>query len=385
MSANNDSSANSSSTVNEKLVWQLNLSFVVGFLAYLALFAKIFGAAGQPLFILIVATAALNVGAVIGFLYSTFGEEEKKFSQIFVAVNGLLGGATLTDLLQKDNSLIIKCLEQITVGCGLDEKYAGSLFVVIITCVPVGFFWLYFNRKLVLNPEIYLASKCIKEANEVLNKKPLQIITDPDIEKPVSDPEVQAAAKVITKSGSIVKSGSVGALFNLGRSFYELHEYARAIPLFQKALEIRPNQPEVLLCTASAMLEIGNNLGAIGILEKLTTLSIVPTAAWKLLGYAYLFYPDDKPDKRGKLEKAITASRKFLAFEPNDNGAKLNLACAYGQLGPDYPGAVQSVISLIKEILDQDPGSKHRIRGLVTIEQDFGAWTEVSEFMRLLD
>lgn len=380
-----DSSGKSSPVVNGWLGFWLNIGFLIALLVYFALFAHMFRSHGQPLYVLIVATAALNVGAVLGFLYSTFGEEDERFSKVFVAVNGVLSGATLTDLLQKDHSMIFKCLEHLTVSCGLEEKYAGIVFMVIVTCVPIGFFGLYFNRKLFLNPQINLASKMIQNANEVLNQKPLEIVTDPDMEKPTADPEVKAAAKVITENKDAIKSDSAGVLANLGRSFYELGQYAEAIAPLEKALKIRPNQPETLLAVASAMVNSGKQLDAIGILEKLTSLSSGPTRAWKLLGYSYLYYPDDKPDKREKLEESIEASSKYIAFQPDDYGAKLNLACAYGQLGPEYADAKTEVIALTKELLANVPGVKQRIKDLTLPGQDFAQWTGVKEFMDLIN
>ncbi len=385
MNLNKIFSADSTPGIDGPLVLRLNICFALGFLAYVTLFAQIFSGAGQPLYVLIVATAALNVGAVIGFLYSTFGDEEAKFSKMFLAVNGVLGGATLTDLLKKDNSLLVSCLKQITVGCGLEEKSMGLVLVIIITCVPVGFFWLYFNRKLVLNPLMHLASKSLREANEVLNQKPLQVNTDPDMAQPAPDPEVVAAAKIITKSGPPADPGNVGSLINVARSFYELKDFDQAVSYFQKALAIRPNQPEALVASASALLESGENLQAIPVLEKLVGLPIVPAIAWKLLGYAYLFYPDDGPDKTQKLEASVTASRKYIALEPDDWGAKLNLACAYGQLGPNYAGAVQEAVTLVREILENKPDWKQRCQRLTGGGQDFAQWAGVKEFMQLLE
>jgi tetratricopeptide (TPR) repeat protein len=205
------------------------------------------------------------------------------------------------------------------------------------------------------------------------------------MDKPTADPEVKAAAKVITASKDAIKSDSVGVLSNLGRSFYELGQYAEAIAPLEKALTIRPNQPDILLAVASAMVNSGKQLDAIGILEKLTSLSIVPTRAWKLLGYAYLYYPDDEPDKQEKLEKAIEASRKYISFQPDDYGAKLNLTCSYGQLGPEYADAKKMVIPLIKEVLENMPSWKQRIKNLTQPGQDFAQWTEVQEFMQLLN
>lgn len=384
MNENTKSSGNVVTPVNNPLVRVLNIGFICGIFVYLLLILCIFYAQNQPLYVLVVATAALNFGAFIGFLYSTYGSEEKKFSQLFVTINGVLGGATATDLFHRNTSLIFKALERITVGCGLDASFAGAVLVVIVTCAPVGFFWLYFNRKLILNPEMHQASYNIEKANTVMDHKPLEILSDPGMQKPSVDLEVKTAAKIITEDKNAINSDRVGVLVNLGRSFYELGKYEEAIAPLEKALTMRPNQSDALLALASAMLNINKNEEAIPVLEKLTSLSIVPTLAWKLLGYAYLFYPETNSDRRQKLEKAIEASRKYLAFEKSDYGAKLNLACAYGQLGPEYPDATKEVVSLIKEILAGAPNMKERIQELKNEGQDFEKWTNVGEFKALI-
>ena len=386
MNLDTSSPAESQSPAKEKLVLRLNLSFGIGFIAYLALFAQIFWAEQQPLIILIVATAALNAGAFIGFLYSTFGEEEKKFSQMFVAVNGLLGGATLTDLLHKDKSVLVQCLQHLTLGCGLDEKYAGAVFAVIITCLPIGFLWLYLNRKLVLNEETAMADGRVRQYEEarkaIENKPPAPAMAgDP---KPEVDAKVEAAACVLTNRPDVGKSGTTGSLLADANSFYLLGKYEEAIPIFKKVLAQRPNQPEAMMYLGSALVATGKYVEAADILEQLTLLPSAPITAYKLLGYAYLFYPADRPDSNYKLQRAVEVSEKYLAFEPTDPGASLNLACAYGQLGPEDAAGRQKVLSLLDRLIKSRPEAVTQIKTLMEPGQDFEKWRNVAEFKQLL-
>ena len=72
-------------------------------------------------------------------------------------------------------------------------------------------------------------------------------------------------------------------------------------------------------------------------------------------------------------------------MEPSDYGAKINLACAYGQLGPQYADATKEVVSLVTDILKNAPGLKQRIKDLTQPGQDFEKWTSVKEFMDLIN
>ena len=56
--------------------------------------------------VLVLPAAAAGLGSLLGFVYSAVGSEEKKFGPVFAAINGLIGGAALTDLT-RDNGVIV--------------------------------------------------------------------------------------------------------------------------------------------------------------------------------------------------------------------------------------------------------------------------------------
>lgn len=369
--------------MNNPLARTLNYVFGITFLLFLIVLCGIFLSVGKPITVLLIATAAVSVGAFIGFLYSTFGEEKERFSQVFVALNGLLGGATLTDLLKPDSS-IVKVINKMTTGCGLAEADAGAVVAVIVTCAPLGFFWLYLNRKLVLNPATAEADGRVHEAQKILDQKPPSPAAGED-NKPQPDEDVKNAANILISRPEAGKSGTPGNLLTDGKAFYVLGKIVEAIGTFRKVLAARPNQPEAMLYLGSALVTQKKYLEAADILEKLITLPSAPISAFKLLGYAYLFYPDDMADKTEKLKRAIEVTEKYLAVEPTDTGAQLNLACAYGQLGPDYTGSRGKVIGLLGSLIDSRPDIVGQIKSLTQSGQDFEQWKEIPQFKALLE
>src|SRR4051812_3871025 len=46
----------------------------------------------------LIATGSAAVGAIFGFVYASFGKEREEFKPLFAAINGVIGGAAITDL-----------------------------------------------------------------------------------------------------------------------------------------------------------------------------------------------------------------------------------------------------------------------------------------------
>src|SRR5437868_4214559 len=68
--------------------------------------------------LLLVATGALGVGGLMGFIYGSYGSDvTKRFDPVFTLIGGLLTGAAITDLA-KNESGINRALNSLASACG---------------------------------------------------------------------------------------------------------------------------------------------------------------------------------------------------------------------------------------------------------------------------
>lgn len=119
--------------------------------------------------IFVVALGAFAMGAVVGFLYSTFGEEETRFKAATDLLNAAVAGFAIGDLT-KDDSLIKAALDSLAVAVGLDGN-VGLVSATIVSFAVAGFFLLYINKVLVLN---LLTAKAAKELRRVTTEAPAE-------------------------------------------------------------------------------------------------------------------------------------------------------------------------------------------------------------------
>jgi Flp pilus assembly protein TadD len=141
-----------------------------------------------------------------------------------------------------------------------------------------------------------------------------------------------------------------------------LDDMEQAERILRKARSIAPEDRNLVFQLAKVLIARQQYEEAVAHLRYLTTFRSVRVTAYKLLGYACLFLP-------GGFEEAESATRKYLAIHPEDAGAKLNLACAIGQRGPQSPKRSEA-LNLLKEILEQYPGTAPLVASLTKGEQD---------------
>jgi tetratricopeptide (TPR) repeat protein len=125
---------------------------------------------------------------------------------------------------------------------------------------------------------------------------------------------------------------------NLGGSYFYSGDYERAIPAFERSVEIRP--------TASATSNLGmayfqvRKYGqAAQIFEKATALDAENYEVWGNLGDAYYWSPADRPKANAAYQKAIDLALKLVAVNPRDAGVLGYLAQYYAMAG-ERPAAL---------------------------------------------
>jgi tetratricopeptide (TPR) repeat protein len=343
----------------------------VALLALIVVCGVLAGSGGRtPWYLLLLATAAAAAGALCGFLYSTFGSEEKKFGDAFKVANGAIGGFAVADLLN-DDSWIVRALRALAVPAG-DHVGIGVVVTVVLTFGTVGFFFLYFAKKIVLNPMTAVADKLVA-ANSTMNAATPPLVMPGEAEGQPPTDEVIEAAAVLREAAEPARNATVAELKATAKAYYVAGEWGRAGDALRRAYRSDPKDPETLLYLANVIINYGRPTEAIRYLEELAALPTAPAVTWKLLGYSYLF-------RRDKLDDAARASRRYLEAFPGDVGALLNLTCALAQPGPEANPHYAEVLREVRNLTSSGEAVARQIRRLTQDGEDFSLWVDNSEF-----
>jgi tetratricopeptide (TPR) repeat protein len=337
----------------------------------------------------IVAAAFVSIGAVLGFLYSTFGDEEQRFSPVMAALTTALGGAGLADATNA-NGFLRRIYHELACAAGLDACADGLLLALAALFVPLGFFILYFYRRLALN------SLQLQQAAEQARLKEgvrgslapaisLELDSTPSEAVFHTDPGARELAEAWLKREPAGEPGYDDLLAD-ARAQIVLGRYDEAIASLLRCLALRPESTQATLLLGAAYVARKRHPEAVALLENLIrkTPARAPLNAWKLLGYARLFLDPEDAGHIPNLLRSISLTGKFLAIIPDDLGARLNRACAYGQLGPDDPRARGPLLEDLRVLFAAAPEARENVRALTAGDLDFSAWKDDPEFKALL-
>jgi hypothetical protein len=357
----------------KKLNWGVGGYFLFAF-ATLALVCVGMGNARAYL-LLLVATASFGVGHIIGFLYGVTTDEKERFSDALTLFNGLLSGALLTDIA-RDGSWTLKAAHSLSLACGLSGT--GALLPVLATFAPLGFVHAYFHKRLLVNllqkrqdaeiDQIDRSRKQVDEAN---------IESDPGGRKPPTlTSSLKRAAEMVAASPTAGLGRNLEELRADGKALFLTRELDRAEEALLRALELAPEDPDSLYTLAQVLIDQAREGEAVPLLQRLVEIPGAPDGAWKLLGYALLFTDD--------LEESQKATERYLKKHPEDLGALLNLACVFGQRGPENPGARERLLPLLDRLLKAEPRWMARVRALTRGNEDFSKWKGDPAFRRIV-
>lgn len=323
--------------------------------------------------LLFICLGLCGAGALVGFLYSSFGQEKERFSPAFAAANGLIGGATLTDLVGKpETSFLIRIYHTLGNAAELPPDQHGVVLGLAATFGSIGFFAVYFWRVMDANAVQYDAQQIYEKAKAVMAEVTVQNTeeTDPGLRSS----EIRSNAEQLVAREGAGEEGSFDDLLNDAKAFYSIGQHQQALDALDRCLKSRPQNPDALLFKAGALVGIGKHEQAAEILEILVRQPHTPADAWKLLGFVLLHYPESKPDYKAKLWRSVSASGAFLKAFPNDQYALLNLVCAYGQLGPETQLVVAKFREKMERLVRDYPDLKPRVIELTGPGQDFAGW-----------
>ncbi len=291
--------------------------------------------------------ASMMVGALIGFLFSSYGEESNNVGKIR---DWLVGG--ITALTVANVSLIKNVLLVFTAGDGHIE-FAYTVGAAVFYA-GLGFFFMFFQRELILN--VLLARSRAerdklegsKEAGQVIQqflaRLPPSLLTGvnevgeiPDVNAKEqqqlkdllysADVEkfLQQADEVAVKGALDWDIVSKSAYIRYYRTYFEKDNRAgidTAIEWVTRALNMNPLHVDLTMRYADLVGLKEDYLSASSILERLALREEAPILVRQWLGYYLRFLPD-------RLDDSIRYTQQYLSFFPNDSDPLFNIAYVY--------------------------------------------------------
>ena len=345
----------------------------------------------RPLSLLLVALAALAAGAVLGFVYGSYGtEESKRFEPLFTLLTGLLTGAGIADLAATDRSAINQGLLVLGAACGFDS---GALVVAVMAVfAPLGFMGMYVYKSLTLNVPIAERQRDIGALEARSRKTLTETDTLPKPTTPGGDDKpvetvpapaaVKQAARIVAQAPGAGTQGTPEKLVVDARAFSALDQTRDAEIALENALRERPDDLWNNYYLARLYLShSGKEKDAVPLLDKVVhnDPTVAPIAAWKLLGYACLWDP-------GKLDEALEATKVYLSAYPDDVGTWVNGASALAQKWKSTHRTEhkRDLIDWLTKAVEGRPEVKTRLRQLTETEPEFQGWENDDELKRFL-
>ncbi len=137
------------------------------------------------------------------------------------------------------------------------------------------------------------------------------------------DSLVYAAVKDLNTATQLKPSAD--AYFNLGNALHQAGHYDRAMTAYRAALELKPEDPEVLTNMGAALVAAGRVDEGYPILERALALRPNDPRTHTNMGIYH--------DRKGAYSAAERAYRKALEIDPNHYPAAYNLARTYQSMG----------------------------------------------------
>lgn len=346
---------------------------------------------GQGLFLRTVLNIALSlasfmVGCLVGFLFTSYGEEAGTVGKIR---DWLIGGITgLTIAKAGDiNGLLAKFQATQAANSGWEFALTVSAAVVYAT---LGFFFMFFQRELVLNVllaegraqrgQIDGTSHAGQVVKSFLLKLPASMLSgvddvaditqvDPSETKSLHDllysddvNEFLKQADTSLSDGKGLDWDVVSKVANIQyyRTYFEKDDKPaqarRAIDWITRALIMNPQHADFTLKLADMIAAAGDSEAAVTVLERLVRQPDAPIVVRQWLGYFLLDVPN-------RLKDAVRYSEEYRSLVGEDTDCLFNLAAAYAQafcegvpdLGPSDQ-THQKALSYLRQGLQRDKG-----------------------------
>ena len=349
---------------------------------------------GQNLFVRTILLAALSlasfmVGCLVGFLFTSYGEEAGTVGKVR---DWLIGGITGLTIAKAGSVQALLKYFQATTSEG-DFALAVSAAVVYSA---LGFFFMFFYRELIFN--VLLAKgraersriDGTRQAGQVVKsfllKLPASLLSgvdDVDDIGAVDEEEAQKLRNTLYASDvnafleeaekNAADCGSLDwdvvskvAYIHYYRTYFEKDDKqaqaTRAIEWITRALFLNPQHADLTLKLADMTWAAGDAEDAATILENLIRRPDASMIARQWLGLFLLNVP-------GRLRDAIHYSEDYRKLFGEDTDSLFNIACAYAQSFCDGNGelgtaeeARKQALEYLRQALKRDPDYAETVR-----------------------
>jgi hypothetical protein len=392
------------------------LSFVWAFLLGL----------GDPVRIslaLVTLTCSLCIGSLIGFVITIFGDELEALGKARDSMIALLSGITGVGVAK--TAELGGLLGKIQLFPQQNERSSWFSVLFVSTYTIIGFYGMYFFRKLILNPALAEAHDRLEHKTE-LSDRVSEVLTEIEKKLPRSiwggheeieekdaqdddfreikaallSDEVEELLKICqdevskgTLSMDFISKASILHYYRI--RFFPLDsrerkdEIDKSLEWLTRAAMIDPVDPEPQLKMAVVYGLLDEDSACISILEKLEYNEESPQYLDQWLGF-YLLYGENRE------EDAIKHTMDYLKRFPNDNGAStLNISRAYAQMckreinseATDTAALAAeyrvNALAYLKKAITLDPDLKTVATELAVPGESFEAFAKDSEFLEI--
>lgn len=359
--------------------------------------------------------AAFMVGCLVGFLFTSYGEEASTVGKVRDWLIGGITGITIAKAGAIKGLLLI-----FAAGPG-PKEFALAVSAAIVYSA-LGFLFMFFQRELILN--VMLAESRAqrgklegsKEAGQVIQrflvKLPASVLSGVDSIDEISEVNAEEAKGLkdllysedvdnfLKQAEESAKSCGVDwdiasktAYIYYYRTYFEKDNKQpgvdKAREWILRALNMNPLHVDLTMKYAD-MLGASNEFeAAVAVLERLAIRPEAPMAVKLYLGYFLLEVPS-------RLNDAIRYSQEYLKLFPDDQDAPFNIACAYAQMyceelrsakktSDPLSGSRSKAIGHLAEALKRDPGYAETVRTKWTEKgESFDCFGSDPEFQRLV-
>lgn len=353
---------------------------------------------------LLLAGASATGGLLMGFLFgiprtssgqtpTTNGPSYQintNLEQISDWLTKIIVGVTLIQLgripqlLMELNEYVAKRLPR----GATEEPFVGT---VVVFAALNGFLVGYLATRLYVSgafraADVALTSveKAVENARDVIDAASVQeIVADrannaPNTDtKETDDPRVQRVVREVAAAHLSPDNVEPDQARQIATAHFLQHEYAKALPFFERAGAADLRDPVLSLQYAIALGDSGRRESAIALLERMVQQNKGRPDTEKLLGYFLLWIPE-------RLDESIEWTKRYLKARPEDSGAVFNLACAHSQLfgrtGDEKHK--NTAMDELQRAINMDERWKERARALS--KQDFNSIRDDPRFQQLV-
>jgi tetratricopeptide (TPR) repeat protein len=346
-------------------------------------------------------SASFATGTVLGFMFTIFGDEQEPFGKIRDAMIALASGITGVGLAKA--SEFGGLLGRVHIFANDSDRSSSFSILLVVTYFVAGFFFMYFFRKLALNPALAEAGNAmarIKNSGDVgvvaarITEKLSQgLLLGRVVIEEVEDLEPEEAERLrkdifasdVNQFLEACESDVRGLLYILPENVAmaaRLHYYRvyfekegtdardaqemKALDWIQRALMRDPLNIEFQTKLADIFGMQGRYDEAVSIIERLERDDNSPQYIQQWLGY-YLLFID------GRERDAINHSLKFHDRFPDESSGLFNAACGYAQL---YTIEIRGLG------VDELTASTNRIESLRLLQQGIHAESDLKALAR---